>query len=145
MLLETLDEAAKKLEKLQGSDRKNWSWGTLHTVRFRHSLDQIEGISILTDLGPLPRPGDDYTVNATGTPEDSLVQAHGASYREILDLSDWDQSLAVNTPGQSGQPGSPHYADLLPLWDGGEYFPLLYSRGAVEKASTEKMTLTPAR
>jgi penicillin amidase len=145
MLVETLDDAAKALEKLQGSGRKNWSWGALHTVHFRHPLDQMEGIAVLTDLGPLPRPGDEYTVNATGSPEDSLVQAYGASYREILDLSDWDQSLAVNTPGQSGQPGSPHYGDLSPLWDRGEYFPLVYSREAVEKAAGAKMTLEPGR
>jgi len=55
-------------------------------------------------------------VNATGTYGDTWEQVSGASYREILDTSDWDQSVAVNTPGQSGQPGSPHYSDLMPLW-----------------------------
>ena len=36
----------------------------------------------------------------------TFAQTSGASYREILDTGDWDHSLAVNTPGQSGQPGS---------------------------------------
>jgi penicillin G amidase len=34
----------------------------------------------------------------------------------------------INTPGQSGPQGSPHYSDLLPLWNKDQYFPLLYSR-----------------
>ena len=37
--------------------------------------------------------------------------------------------MATNVPGQSGQPGSPFYGNLLPLWERGEYFPLAYSRG----------------
>ena len=91
----------------------------------------------------MPRPGDEYTVNATGYSGDSFDQVSGASYREILDLSDWDHSVAVNTPGQSGQPGSPHYSDLLPLWSEGKYFPLVYSREAVEKQVTDKLVLQP--
>src|SRR5947199_9523089 len=50
------------------------------------------------------------------------------SYREIFDLSNWDKAVAINTPGQSGQPGSRHYSDLLSLWEAGQYFPLVYSK-----------------
>lgn len=112
-------------------------------MRFRHALDKAEGAQALMDLGPVGRPGDEYTVNATGYFGESFEQVSGASYREILDTSDWDRSVAVNTPGQSGQPGSPHYSDLLPLWNEGLYFPLSYSRDAVEKQMTDKLVLEP--
>ena len=84
-------------------------------------------------------------MNATGFDESwgSWEQIEGASYREILDTSDWDQSVAVNTPGQSGQPGSRHYSDLMPLWDAGRYFPLSYSQQAVEKNTLDRLTLLP--
>jgi penicillin amidase len=82
-------------------------------------------------------------VNATGTEGDSWEQVSGASYREILDTSDWDKSVAINTPGQSGQPGSPHYSDLMRLWDAGGYFPLVYSRKAVVGAATDRLVLKP--
>jgi penicillin G amidase len=143
LLLDTLNSAAATLAKLQGSDTSHWSWGKLHTVHFRHPLDEAPTASALTDLGPLPRPGDEYVVNATGSDDDSYHQTSGASYREILDTSDWDRSVAVNTPGQSGQPGSKHYSDLLSLWDAGQYFPLAYSRNAVDKVTIDKLTLTP--
>jgi penicillin amidase len=142
-LMDTLRSARKELEKLLGPDASQGSWGELHTVHFRHALDQQPGAKDLLDLGTLSRPGDEYTVNATGTYGDSWEQVSGASYREILDTSDWDQSVAVNTPGQSGQPGSPHYSDLMELWDAGHYFPLLYSRKAVESETTDRLVLQP--
>ena len=143
LLRETLNTAAEKLSKLEGPDSSKWTWGELHVARFRHPLDQASGARRIMDLGPVPRPGDEYTVNATGFYGDSYEQVSGASYREILDTSNWDNSEAVNTPGQSGQPESAHYSDLLPLWRDGSYFPLVYSREAVERETTDKLVLQP--
>ena len=143
MLRASLEEAWKEMQKLQGADSTKWSWGEMHHVRFRHPLDQMPGAAALTDPPPVSRPGDEYTVNATGYYDSSFDQVSGASYREILDLSDWDHSVTVNVPGQSGQPASPHYSDLIPLWSEGKYFPLLYSREAVEKEATDKLVLQP--
>jgi penicillin amidase len=75
----------------------------------------------------------------------SFRQVHGATYRHLLDLSDWDKGLATSAPGQSGQPGSPHYGDLLPLWGKGEYFPLAFSRRKVEAVTKHRLWLRPAR
>ena len=144
LLLDTLGGARKELEQRLGSEPLQWSWGKLHSIRFRHPLDQQPAASALFDLGPLPRPGDQYTVNAAYFDEwASWEQKDGASYREILDTSDWDRSVAINTPGQSGQPGSRHYADLIPLWDAGRYFPLSYSRKAVEENTVDRLLLQP--
>jgi penicillin amidase len=93
-------------------------------------------------LGPVPRPGDAHTPHAA-THDAKFAQTSGASYRHVLDLADWDRGLATSTPGQSGQPGSPHYADLLPLWQRGEYFPLAFSRAKVEEVTVHRLKLTP--
>ena len=61
----------------------------------------------------------------------------------VVDVGNWDNSRAVNAPGQSGDPSSPHYRDLVPLWGEGQYFPLAYSRGAVEKAVESRLRLVP--
>jgi penicillin G amidase len=143
MLRTSLEKAWAAMGMLQGPDPAKWSWGQLHQIHFRHPLDQMPSAAAITDLEPVPRPGDEYTVNATGYPENSFDQTSGASYREIIDLSDWDHSVAVNVPGQSGQPGSPHYSDLLPLWSEGKYFPLVYSRDAVQKEVTDTLILKP--
>jgi penicillin amidase len=88
------------------------------------------------------RGGDGSTVNATSSGSD-FRQTSGASYRQILDLSDWDRSVATNVPGQSGEPGSPHYDDLLQLWSEGKYHPLAFSRQAVEKVTRHRLILKP--
>jgi penicillin amidase len=108
----------------------------VHPAPVRHPL--AAGV----DLPRAARGGDGNTVNATGGRD--LLQTHGASFREILDVADWDRSVATSTPGQSGQPGSAHYADLLPLWRDGRYFPLVYSRAAVERETAHVLWLEPA-
>jgi penicillin amidase len=143
VLLDALRDAQSKLEAMQGSDMTKWSWGKLHTVLFQHPLDKVSNDESVFDPGHLPRPGDDYTVNATGYNDSSFAQVAGASYREIFDLSDWDNSVGVNVPGQSGQPESPHYDDLLALWSTGRYFPLSYSRSAVDKQTADVLELKP--
>ena len=93
------------------------------------------------EVGPYPRGGDSFTVNNTGTEDEQTV---GASFRFIADLSDWNRSLGVNTPGQSGDPADPHYRDLARLWADGEYFPILYSREKIVSVTERKTALQPA-
>jgi penicillin amidase len=143
MLIDTLRAAGEKLTALQGPDMTQWSWGALHRVSFRHPLDPSRGAAALFDRGPIPRSGDGDVVQATSFGDASFDQISGASYREIFDLADWDKSVAINVPGQSGQPGSKHYDDLLPLWSKGQYFPLNYSKAAVDGATTDVLLLAP--
>ena len=91
--------------------------------------------------GPYPRSGDGNSVMATGGT--NFKQNSGASYRQILDLSDWDKSVVTNVPGEVGDPRSPHYDDLVGDWREGRYHPLPYTRAAVEAVTTERIKLQP--
>ena len=144
LLLATFTKAVETTKKRLGDDTAKWSWGKLHTARFVHPLSTLgRPYAAALDLGPVARPGDATTANATSH-DPQFLQTAGASYRHIFDLADWDLGLATSTPGQSGQPGSPHYGDLLPIWGEGKYFPLKFSRSAVEEATTHRLTLIPA-
>jgi len=143
LLLRTLRVAVGKAHELLGPDTKQWSWGRLHTATFRHPLASLgPAYAAAFNLGPVPRPGDAHTPNAA-THDAKFAQTSGASYRHVFDLADWDGGVATSTPGQSGQPGSPHYADLLPLWQRGEYFPLAFSRSKVEEVTSHRLKLIP--
>jgi penicillin G amidase len=83
-------------------------------------------------------------VNATGGGP-NYTEAYGASYRQVIDLGNWDNSTMTNTPGESGVPGNRHYQDLLIPWSKGEYHPMPFSRKAVEAAAEEYLTLAPAK
>jgi penicillin amidase len=143
LLRDTLQAAYEELSAKLGTDPRGWSWGELHKVYFRHALDGATGTASLLDRGPVGRPGDGDVVQATGFADGSFEQTSGASYREIFDLGDWDNSVATNAPGQSGQPGSRHFDDLLPAWSSGQYFPLRYSRTAVDAVTTDLLILEP--
>jgi penicillin amidase len=120
-----------------------WSWGRLHTAAFPHPLAGLSpACQEVFSLGPVPRPGDAHTPNNTRHDE-RFAQLHGASYRQVFDLADWDRGMATSTPGQSGQPESLHYGDLLPLWARGEYFPLAFSRAKVEEVTQHRLRLHP--
>jgi penicillin amidase len=143
LLRDTLQSAYDELIAKQGPDTQRWSWGALHKAYFRHALDGVPGAATPLDRGPVERPGDGDVVQATEYDDGSLDQTSGASYREIFDLADWDNSVAINVPGQSGQAGSAHYDDLLPLWSSGQYFPLRYSRAAVDAVTSDVLMLQP--
>jgi len=138
---EALDEAIADLERRLGPDMDRWRWGALRQAEFRHALASDPERAAVFNRGPVERGGDGTTLNAAGGP--NYRQTSGASFRQIIDLSDWDKSVACNVPGESGQPESPFYDNLLPLWSRDQYFPLLYSRAAVEKHTKARLLLRP--
>jgi penicillin amidase len=113
-------------------------WGDLHKVFFQHPLNR-KGLN----RGPFARPGDATTVNATSGL--NFQQTSGASFREVIDLADWDRSVITNAPGESGDPESKHYDDLITDWMWGQYHQLPFSRRAVEAATEHKLMLMPKR
>ena len=67
----------------------------------------------------------------------------GASFRMVLDVTNWDASRVINAPGQSGDPFNGHFRDLAPLWADGQDVPLLFSRPAVQAAAGEVIRPAP--
>ena len=68
----------------------------------------------------------------------------GASVRLIMDVGDWDNSVWINSPGQSGDPASPHFGDMAETWARGEYVPMVYETASVDAATARVVRLLPA-
>jgi penicillin G amidase len=141
----SLASAMCHLEDLLGSDSTAWQWGALHRADLRHPMARALGSATdeLDRLGPQPRGGSGDTVGNTSYGVLGFSQNVGATLRIVLDVGDWDNSLAMNSPGQSGDRRSPHYADLLTAWARDESIPLLYTRRLVEDAAEHRLLLTP--
>jgi penicillin amidase len=141
----SLQTATTELGQLLGADRDAWTWGALHHALLVHpALHGLEGIpDEWASIGPAPRPGSGDTVGNTGYGAD-FQQTIGSTFRMVIDVGAWDESQVMNAPGQSGDPRSPHYADLFDAWARGDSFSLVYSRQAVEGHVSARFVLVPA-
>jgi penicillin amidase len=147
LLAATLASAYAEMEKLEGADPHAWQWGKLHHSLPEHPLFEAvdQDLRARFQPGPFPTPGGPYTPNASSYRVSDFQLTGGPSFRMVLDVGNWDNSRAVNYPGQSGNPDDVHYRDLTEKWLTGEYFPLLYTRDAVEKATAARILLNPIR
>lgn len=143
----SLADAVDWLSERYGDDLDGWKWGRLHTVTFVHTPLGQSGIAPLEKLfnsNEIGIPGSRYTVNGSfywWTDPFNVVL--GPTQRMILDLSNWDNSLAVNSTGQSEHLFHPHREDQISLWQNREYRPMLFTREAVEENAESVLMLTP--
>jgi penicillin amidase len=144
LLLSCMDRAVADLTKRLGSDMDEWAYGQRKNkhITITHPLSDLvdKEMQKKINLGPVARGGYGETVNATGN---DLNQAHGASFRILVDTEDWDKTLGVNNPGQSGNPDSPHYGDLFPIWAENSYFPVFFSKEKVKTVAEGTTILKP--
>lgn len=145
VLLTSLSLAWANTEKLLGSDPRQWQWGKLHHALAPHPFAPAvdNALAARLNVGPLPKHGSGSTVNQSSYDPRNFRQLGGPSFRVVIDVGNWDNSRAINMPGQSGDPDSAHYRDLSDLWLKGDYFPLLYSRKRIEAATVLRMELRP--
>jgi penicillin amidase len=122
-----LRKAIEALTASQGSDWAQWRWGRMNRSEFPHPVVSAY------DLPPIERHGGAGTVNAIGS-----------VYRLVTNFSNPDESMVTIGPGNSGQPGSPFYGNLHDLWGRNEFFPLLFTRPAVEAKTRYRLTLAPS-
>jgi len=144
IVAKSMDEAVAELTRRFGPDMQAWKYSQekFHHALIRHPLSEVVNAATRAKLvvGPLPRGGDGMTVSATGNAD---TQGSGGSLKIIADTGDWDNSVGLNTPGQSGDPDSPHYRDLFQLWAQGQYFPVAYSRKKVDSVTESVTRLSP--
>jgi penicillin G amidase len=143
VLVKSLEEAVADLSKRLGPDMEKWQLGAYHYARILSPMSAAvrPDLQEKFDVGHFARGGDAYTITATGGGDN---QNAGGSFKIIVDTENWDNSVGLNNPGQSGDPDSPHYRDLYELWARGKYFPIFYSRPKVESVAEKISMLAPS-
>jgi penicillin G amidase len=145
--LDVMADTVAWFEENVGGSLDNWTWGSIHTATFASTpLGQsgIGPIESLVNRGPFAADGGRSIVNANSWSWSNPAAVTGhVSMRIIFDLANLDQTLAVNTTGQSGHPGHRHYDDMIPLWLDGGYFRLPFTREGVEETAVDRLTLRP--
>jgi len=127
------EQAVKNLDAHLATG-KSLDWASYKATYVGHLLQALPAFSRFD----LPVGGNGNVVNA-------MKKNHGPSWRMIVELSDETKALGAYPGGQSGNPGSKHYDDLLDTWAAGKYYELLYMKSASEELSEIQFssTLTP--
>ena len=142
---QSLQTAWVETAQLLGNNPDLWQWGALHQIKFVHPLlARADGkLQRQMTIKAYPRGGSANTTNNTGYRSDDLLVRGGASFRMVVDVGNWDAAYATNAPGQSGDPRSRFYDNLLENWANEDQFPLLYSREAVNANTVFTIKLEP--
>ncbi|MBX7185235.1 MAG: penicillin acylase family protein, partial [Vicinamibacteria bacterium] len=146
ILTQALEQALAHMVKTQGEDPKAWAWGNVHGADFLHPLARSKGAEggDVFAVTPAPRGGDGNTVMATSyASETNTRQIAGASFSFVADVADWDRSTFLSAPGNSAQPLSPFYSNLVESWAAGNGNPLAFSRARVEGLKAATLLLQP--
>ena len=129
-----------------GPDERLWAWGRVRPTTLRHPASVRRPLGMLLDLGPFPWGGDSDTVSQAastmGAPSEGVSVV--ASLRMVIDVGNWDASRFVLPGGQSGNPLSTHYSDMLPLWRRGTGVPIAWSAEEVNRAAVKELRILPS-
>jgi penicillin amidase len=140
--------ARDELTSKQSPNAEEWRWGDLHELELRSSTLGDSGMGMVERMfnrSGWESGGGSSAVNATSWDAAEGYEVTAApSMRMVVSLADFDDSRWVSLTGVSGHPFSDHYADQTDLWAEGETLAWAFSRGAVEDAEEDTLTLVPA-
>lgn len=142
MLAAALDAALANLRRVFGADMTGWQWRRAHNAVFASPV--FGRIAVLHDWvdASIATAGGFDTVNRGSTTirdeAHPYEQRFGAGLRIITDLASPADSRMIAVPGQSGNPLSAHFADLLRRWRDFDY--LIPGRAA----TVQTLRLEPA-
>jgi len=146
IIRKSMADALDELENKFGSDLKNWQWGRVHTVTFKHPFSGVSGLlDGLIDIGPYQLSGDGTTIfNTEYTFSESVDKfprfRHepfetelGPGMRFIYDFANPDDIYLILATGQSGNVLSDHYSDMTRLWLEGKYMKIKTDESSIRK------------
>src|SRR5699024_9552800 len=112
----SFQQALQDLEKEFGAYGDNWKWGYVNNTNISH-VGQIPGLG---------RP--DVFIDGAGESINAGRGSHGPSWRMVVQLGPEVKARGIYPGGQSGNPGSPHYDNMIDDWAEGELYPLWFMR-----------------
>lgn len=149
ILFQAMADAHDELTEILGGNADSWTWGRLHTASFENQTLGQSGIGPIEWLFNRNAPevvgGSSSTVNANGWDTDvSYVVDWLPSQRQVIDLSNWDNSTFHHTTGQSGHAFHRFYDNMIEPWATGEQGPMHWDRANVTGSSSSTLTMVPA-
>jgi len=137
MLSSSLQSAIAEIYKLKGDhSMQTWKWGELQTTVYKHMpFSQIKPFDYLFERR-IANGGSQNSVNVSATQfseKEGYLQGFGPSFRQITSIGRAGVSTQyMNSTGQSGNPFSTHYADMVKPFNEGRYYFLETPQGDMD-------------
>jgi penicillin amidase len=97
-------------------------------------------------LARLPQFSEHVKHGGNGSAVNASNRQHGPSWRMVVSLEKSGvRAFGVYPGGQSGNPGSIHYTNLLPLWASATYVPLTLLRNTEDAAHQARQKFNPIK
>jgi len=137
LLAAAADVAVTKLAQDGKSERlEDWAWKRFDSLEMFHPIGREGVLKKFLSITDKPQSGTAYSVRAA-------TKHHGPAMRFVANPAHWDESILLIPTGQSGQPGSSHYADQFSYWYEGKPIFAAFSDAAESKATKHTLTLKP--
>jgi len=156
IIRKSFSDALDELENKFGKDIKDWQWGKIHKVTFKHAFSGISGmLDALINIGPFEISGDGTTIFNTEYPFSESIEKYsafshndfdcelGPSMRFIYDFAQPDEFYLILTTGQSGNVLSDHYSDMTHLWLDGKYMKIGTNYESIINSKNKLLMITP--
>lgn len=140
-----LSRVIDSLRRKYGSDPVRWAWGNVRTMTLGHRLGTKKPLDKVFNAGPFPWGGDTHTVAQSYVDPLDPGANPGVivTLRYVADVGDWDNNLFAMAGGQSGNPFSPHYIDMLKLLREGKGVPIAWSKEKEKEVVKTVLELVP--
>jgi penicillin amidase len=156
VIRQSLNDALDELESKLGKDVKDWQWGRIHTVTFKHAFSGISGLlDDVINIGPYEISGDGTTIFNTEYAFSESIEEYplfrhdpfdcelGPSMRFIYDFAKPDEFYLILTTGQSGNIFSDHYQDQTELFLNGKYMKIRTDENAIKNPGNKLLRILP--
>jgi penicillin G amidase len=148
VLAQSLDAALQMLEDDVGPE-EDWRWGAVHNAQFTHDFFSQLPVASRFASRSIPAGGGAYTINRVanflGSMDQPFAGRHGAGYRAVYDLSNLSDSRFMIVPGQSGNPMSGFYDNLLETWRDGGWIEMKSQRDRLRREAEARLLLLPRK
>lgn len=115
---------AKMRERFGELSTRNWAWSKVKQTRIRHLVPNFTSFGRAEVING----GGSGVVNAT-------TGTHGPSWRMVVQLdADWPAAYGIYPGGQSGNPGSKYYDNMIDRWAAGQLDTLLFMKQVDEQS-----------
>lgn len=148
ILRQSLAAALVFLSDKFGDDPALWRWGSLHYAEMRHqAFGVVPVLKGLTTI-KIAAHGSPRTVNKAAMSfrsKNPFAARHGPGFRGVYDFSDLTKSRFTISSGQSGNPYSYYYDNLVKDWRDVRHWRLSADEASARKDAIGVLVLTPSK